>query len=292
MNKKMKWDIFVSHASEDKEKLVKPLATLLINLGVKLWYDEFSLKFGDSLSRSIDKGLSNSKYGVIVISKSFMEKRWTEYELQGLVTLERAKRENRIIPIWHEVSRKDVVAFSPPLADKIAGDTSRQSISEIAIGIIAVARPDIYANLHRLLEYQGIFKDAETKKVSLSELISLPIMHTTLPNSLLVRIHVINQIFHEVFPSPLEKTINNFRRDMHPEREIVVWEKLAAAYLYLTTERNLVLRQKQEIFDALLKSSLHELTEEDFLSYNYVTSQMISEAIAHSIPAIKSEDLH
>src|SRR6266566_119007 len=106
MSKKMKWDLFVSHSSEDKENFVKPLATLLNNMGVLVWYDEFSLKFGDSLSRSIDKGLSNSKYGVVVISKSFMEKRWPEYELQGLITLERAGKENRIIPIWHEVSHK------------------------------------------------------------------------------------------------------------------------------------------------------------------------------------------
>ena len=99
MNNNFEWDIFISHASEDKEKIVKPLAVLISEFGVKVWYDEFTLKFGDSLSRSIDKGLSNSKFGVVVISKAFMEKRWPEYELQGLVTLEIAGKGKRIIPI-------------------------------------------------------------------------------------------------------------------------------------------------------------------------------------------------
>jgi hypothetical protein len=290
MSKKMKWDLFISHSSEDKENFVKPLATLLNNMGVLVWYDEFSLKFGDSLSRSIDKGLSNSKYGVVVISKSFMEKRWPEYELQGLITLERAGKENRIIPIWHEVSHKQVMAFSPSLADKLAGNTSRQSISEIALSIIAIVRPDIYDNLHRILEYRRMIENAKIEKVPLKEIIIPPIRHATLPGSLLVRIHIINQIFHEVYPSPLEKTINNFRRDAHPEREVQVWERIAAAYLHLTTEHEFEMEQKQEIFDALFEASLHPLKEMDFSDYHYVTPQMISEAIENSTPKIIDEE--
>jgi hypothetical protein len=79
MNKK--WDLFISHASEDKDSFVRPLATALRQLGVMVWYDEFSLSIGDSISRSIDSGLANSKYGLVVISESFIRKKWPEYEL-------------------------------------------------------------------------------------------------------------------------------------------------------------------------------------------------------------------
>ncbi len=57
------YDLFISHASEDKEEFVRPLAETLENMGVKVWYDEFTLKVGDSLRRSIDNGLVKSKYG-------------------------------------------------------------------------------------------------------------------------------------------------------------------------------------------------------------------------------------
>ena len=53
----MRWDAFVSHASEDKEAFVRPLAVALRTLGLEIWFDEFTLVPGMSLSRSIDKGL-------------------------------------------------------------------------------------------------------------------------------------------------------------------------------------------------------------------------------------------
>ena len=65
------YDAFISHASEDKQEFVRPLAETLTELGLKIWYDEFELKVGDSLRGSIDRGLVNSKYGIVVLSKNF-----------------------------------------------------------------------------------------------------------------------------------------------------------------------------------------------------------------------------
>ena len=53
-------DIFISHASEDKGVIVRPLAIILERLSIRVWYDEFSLQLGDSLIASIDKGLHES----------------------------------------------------------------------------------------------------------------------------------------------------------------------------------------------------------------------------------------
>lgn len=98
------WDLFISHASEDKKSLVHPLAESLSLLGLKVWYDEFTLQAGDSISRSIDKGIANSNYGLVVISSHFIAKKWTEYELRGLISRE-IHEDALIIPIWHGVSK-------------------------------------------------------------------------------------------------------------------------------------------------------------------------------------------
>jgi hypothetical protein len=139
-----KWDVFISHASEDKDTFVRPLAVALQSLGVSVWYDEFSLKTGESLSRSIDHGLVESKYGLVVISPHFLSKPWPEYELRGLVSRE-IEEDRVILPIWHGVRRKQVLEFSPPLADKIAILTEHMNAQGVAIQILKEVRPDLYA---------------------------------------------------------------------------------------------------------------------------------------------------
>ncbi|WP_288740738.1 TIR domain-containing protein [uncultured Rheinheimera sp.] len=125
------YDLFISHASEDKEDLVRPLAVALEKLGVKVWYDEFTLKIGDSLRRSIDGGLSNSRFGTVVLSSSFFSKNWTQYELDGMTAKEMDGRK-MILPIWHKVTKSEVIKFSPTLADKVALNSSVHSTEEIA----------------------------------------------------------------------------------------------------------------------------------------------------------------
>jgi len=125
------YDAFISHASEDKQEFVRPLAEKLAELGSKIWYDEFELKVGDSLRGSIGRGLVNSRYGIVVLSKNFFSKNWPQYELDGLTAREIDGRKV-ILPIWYGISKKDVLRYSPPLADKIAIDSSKRTIAEIA----------------------------------------------------------------------------------------------------------------------------------------------------------------
>lgn len=114
-----KYDVFICHASEDKETFVKKLAEALSKEGLKVWYDEFTLRLGDSLRRSIDRGLSCSQYGVVVLSESFFQKDWPQKELDGLVAKEH-NFDKVILPVWHRVTRKQVESFSPILADRLA----------------------------------------------------------------------------------------------------------------------------------------------------------------------------
>ncbi len=125
-------DFFISHASDDKDSFVRGFAAELEKRGAKVWYDEATLKIGDSLRRSIDRGLASSRYGVVVLSESFFKKEWPQRELDGLTALETSDGENRILPIWHKVSKDEVARFSPVLADRLALNTSVKTISEIA----------------------------------------------------------------------------------------------------------------------------------------------------------------
>ena len=131
------WDVFISHASEDKEAVARPLAAALEDLGLTAWLDESELRIGDSLRRKIDHGLSRSRFGVVIFSRSFFAKGWPQYELDGLVTRS-VSGEQTILPIWHEITKDEVMAQTPSLADKIARSTAQFTIAEIAAEIAAV----------------------------------------------------------------------------------------------------------------------------------------------------------
>ena len=94
-------------------------------------YDEFELKIGDSLRRKIDKGIANSNFGIIVISRDFINKGWTNYELDGLIT-RAVNGDQTILPIWHNITKREVINYSPSLADKLARSTTEFTIEEIA----------------------------------------------------------------------------------------------------------------------------------------------------------------
>lgn len=120
----MKFDIFISHASEDKDSVARPLALELEAIGFRVWLDECQLTIGDSLRRSIDKGLSDSKFGVVILSHSFFAKEWPNRELDGLISRE-DEAGKVVLPVWHEISASDIVKYSPILASKIAVSTNR-----------------------------------------------------------------------------------------------------------------------------------------------------------------------
>ncbi len=124
-------DVFISHASEDKDEIVRPLVTALSSKGLSVWYDEFTLRIGDSLRQKIDKGLASSRVGLVVLSPSFISKGWTNYELDGIVT-RTVSGEQILLPIWHNITKQQVVDFSPSLADKVARSTATHTIDEIA----------------------------------------------------------------------------------------------------------------------------------------------------------------
>jgi hypothetical protein len=117
------WDVFISHAHEDKSALAAPLATELRERGLRVWYDEFALMVGDSLRRSIDRGLARSRFGIVILSPRFFQKEWPQKELDGLVARE-SQGQKVILPVWHDITADAIRRYSPMLADRVGVPSS------------------------------------------------------------------------------------------------------------------------------------------------------------------------
>lgn len=117
------YDVFICHASEDKNDVVRDLANLLRQNHIEVWYDEFSLQVGDSIRRAIDKGLRHSRFGIVVLSDAFFRKEWPQYELDGLLEKEIIGRQKVILPVWHGVDHAHVAKYSLSLAGRLAANT-------------------------------------------------------------------------------------------------------------------------------------------------------------------------
>jgi hypothetical protein len=114
-------DVFLSHASEDKE-FVRSLARALGAVGVSVWLDEAEIELGDSIGRAIDDGLRRSRYAVLVLSHAFFAKQWPRRELDALEARETSNGEKAILPVWLGVSAGDVLGYSPMLASRLAAN--------------------------------------------------------------------------------------------------------------------------------------------------------------------------
>jgi hypothetical protein len=135
------YDVFISHASEDKEGFVDGLAAKAREAGLRVWYDRFALIWGDSIRRKIDEGLSGSYFGIAVLSPSFFAKEWTKYELDGLVE-KASSGAGRLLPIWHKLTKDEVMKHSPSLANRLALNTAFKSTDEIVAELVKLR--DLY----------------------------------------------------------------------------------------------------------------------------------------------------
>lgn len=130
-------DVFISHASEDKAEVARPLAEALKAKGISVWFDEYELTLGDRLRRRIEEGLRVSRYGVTILSDSFFRKRWPQEELDALFALERQSK--KILPVWHRLSESDIAHHVPLLADRLAISTDK-GIEGVAEAILQAVR--------------------------------------------------------------------------------------------------------------------------------------------------------
>lgn len=133
------YDLFICHASEDKEAVARPLAQAFQD-AVSVWYDELTLKIGDSLRASIDKGLAESSFGLVILSPAFFAKNWPQAELNGLFAKEMSGIKT-ILPIWHQIDQAGILKFSPILADRVAAKME-DGLDSVVQKILDIIKPD------------------------------------------------------------------------------------------------------------------------------------------------------
>ena len=124
MGEDKRWDFFICHAFQDAREIAKPLCDALNAKGLLSWYADYSLKAGDNIRPLIDFGLTRSRFGIVILSKQFLEMRWTQIELNDLASRE-VEGKKVILPVWHKIGFRDVYDYSPVLADRVAISTEK-----------------------------------------------------------------------------------------------------------------------------------------------------------------------
>lgn len=155
------YDSFLSYAGEDSD-LVRELAGALRARGLRVWYAETELRVGDSILESVNKGLSESASGILVLSKAYLSKGWPNYELDTLMR-RRIENDLKIYPVWHGVAKEDIEKNHPGLAGIYSLDT-RNGFRNVVSGLQAVLIPEPATiartspwedPLHRFLQGEG-----------------------------------------------------------------------------------------------------------------------------------------
>jgi hypothetical protein len=279
-----RFDAFISHASEDKADIVRPLAERLARYGANIWYDEFALRLGDSLVAKIDEGLANSAFGVIIISPAFLGKKWPDYERHGLTARDVRAGGGILIPVWHNVTVDQVAEFSPTLAQRFAVSTGDMSLNEIALRVLQVIRPDLAEGPMRVAAFERLVASLgrqETVPITqLSTDSSFGPIVEQLPPSLEIRIRLVHNAVREVLDDQFEDWVEDFKRELNPEREVEVWESIAGLYLQVISEYAINDREaRAELLSLLLVGSTGSL-DSNKIAVGHLPQDMVEAIVA------------
>lgn len=276
-------DAFISHSSRDKRLFVRPLVECIADQGVLVWYDEYSMQPGDSLSASIDRGLATARHGVVIISPAFIETArqsgWTHYELRGIVANSIGSTHRRIVPVWLDVTAGDVRGWSPPMADLLAIDASGKPVEAVALELIEIIAPSKAGGLqrHRLLEVMR--KKGQSTQVRPQDLIRAPIAERRVPGNVPLRTLLVTQTLAdccEPHASDFVGFLEDLARDLHHETELRLWEAIAGSYSVIRATYDLDASQKRALYLLLLAATMGQTDEsaEDLLGAEVTSSAL------------------
>ena len=132
-------DTFICHASEDKEAIARPIHEALTEVGIYAWLDESEIRLGQSIRQKIDEGLADCRSATIILSRSFFAKKWTRYELDGIVGRQ-MQGEILLFPIQHGITIEEIRDYSPSLAGLSLWNSSDHPPARIASEIASQLR--------------------------------------------------------------------------------------------------------------------------------------------------------
>ena len=112
------YHVFISYATED-EAYATELARSLQWLGLSVWFAPVALEIGGKLLDSINAGLIASQYGLLLLSPTYVSKKWTTYELDVLHR-QHIEEEKKLLPIWHGIDKAQLDRWNPGLSGIVA----------------------------------------------------------------------------------------------------------------------------------------------------------------------------
>lgn len=277
-------DAFISHSSHDKNRFVRPLVECLTEHGVGVWYDEYSLRPGDSLSASIDRGLVAARFGIVIISPAFIETAlqsgWTHYELRGIVSNSIGAPDRRIVPVWLDVTADDVRRWSPSLADLVA-IRADMSIGGIALEIVQAIAPSKAEGLQRQRFVEVAARTGKQGPAKLSELRPSPPRERRVSGNVPLRALLVTEALaecDEAYASDLDTFLENLSRDLHHERELRVMEAIAGSYLRACRQSNLDQIERNALFRVLVAATLDQVDEP---ASQALRAEVVGRAVEH-----------
>lgn len=261
-------DAFISHSSRDKNLFVRPLVECLAEHGVNVWYDEYSMQPGDSLSACIDRGLVTARYGVVIVSPSFIETAlasgWTHYELRGIISNSVGTPNRRIVPVWLDVDADDVRSWSPPLADLLAITARQKTIDAVALEIMGVIAPNRTGGLQRQRLLEVIDRTGTLTQEDPRKLLRSPAEDRRVAGNVPLRALLLTQALAdcgEAYASDLPAFLEDLSRDLHHERELRIWEAIAGSYSMACSTFDLSPPQRNSVYHALLSATFGKVDE-------------------------------
>lgn len=127
-------DVFLCHAWPDRQADAKDLFDLLIDEDVSVWFSEVSLTLGTDMRAAIDKGLVNSRIGIVLVTPAMLDRLRTDRSVAGS-ELSALLRRNLLVPVLHDVTFEELDQVSPLLASRGGLSTSEDSMEDIAAKI-------------------------------------------------------------------------------------------------------------------------------------------------------------
>ena len=127
------YDVFISHASQDKSDYVDELYAKLRKLGINIFYDSESISWGDNWKQKILNGAESSEFAIIVISQNFFGREWTEKELKEFLQRQNESGQKIVLPLLHGITHDDLKTQYPELEPIQGIDTEKFSKEEITI---------------------------------------------------------------------------------------------------------------------------------------------------------------
>lgn len=123
-------DVFLCHAWDDRKGIARELHDLLESRGISVWFSEKDVPLGTLLLREIDKGLANSRIGIVLVTPAFLNRikgeGIAEKELSALLAL------NLLVPIVHDTTYEALRDISPLLGSRSGLSTAEDSMADVA----------------------------------------------------------------------------------------------------------------------------------------------------------------